>query len=130
MSSAQLEQSRRAAKSNLRAAESLASLVYTNAGGQWSTPTLGTDLASVDQSITWNAPASASPRQVGYATLGDQVLVLAVRAAGGDCYFTRIDNSVPGGTFYKATHASSASCDASAPVWAATDAVTIEAGWA
>jgi hypothetical protein len=128
---AQAELSRRSAQSNLRAAESIAAVVYTNADGQWSTTTLGTDLARSDMSLTWNVPTSASTTQIGYTAPGDQVLVLAVWAKSGDCYFTRIDNSVPGGTYYKATHASSAHCDATAPVWsAATDATTIEVGWA
>ena len=130
LSNAQLELSRRTAQSNLRAAESLASTVYTNSGRQW-TATIGTDLAGIDRSITWNAPTSAGSTQVGFATSGDPVLVLAVRSAGGHCYFTKIDNSVPGGTHYSATHSSSATCDASAPKWdAATDATTVEAGWA
>jgi hypothetical protein len=85
----------RAAQASLLAAASLASTVHTNAGGEWSTApaTLAADFAGIDKSLTWNVGTSASATQIGYATSGGQVLLLAARSTSGDCHFAKIDNS-------------------------------------
>lgn len=101
----------RAAQANLRTAESLASGVYANRGGVWAGATLAADLTATDKAFTWSAGSSTGPKEVGYhVDATGQVLTMTVRALSGDCYFTRIDNSGTGGTYY--LRATGASCDA------------------
>ena len=125
---AQTGAKQKAAQSNLRAAESLASTVYTNSGGQWTSATLAADLAAVDKALTWNANTSASAKQIGYSLTNAQVLILTVRSTNGDCYFTKIDNSSSGGTYYQ--HTTTATCDASLAALPAFTATSNDIGWA
>lgn len=106
---AQTGAKQKAAQSNLRAAESLASTVYTNGGGQWSqtAATLQADLAATDKAVTFVAGDSTGPKVIGYelptsgaGIVAGQVLYMASKSTDGTCYYTKIDNSPTGGTFY------------------------------
>jgi len=130
---AQTGAKQKAAQSNLRSAESLASTVYTNGGGQWSTTaaTVQADLTAIDKSVTWVAGASTGAKVVGYKVSSAQVLVMTVRSVDDTCYFTKIDNTPStGGTYYAKAPISATvtSCDpASPPTFTAT---SNDVGWA
>jgi type IV pilus assembly protein PilA len=133
---AQTGAKQKAAQSNLRAAESLASTVYTNGGGVWSTTaaTLQTGLQTADASLTWQTAASTKPSEISYASTSAQVLGMAAVATNGDCYHIVMNNGSGGGTSYWAEKAP-ASCTGTAAVPAATPAGgagpsgSSEAGW-
>ena len=138
---AQTGAKQKAAQSNLRSAESLASTVYTNGGGQWSTTaaTVQADLTAIDKSVTWMAGASTGPKDVGYNVVSAQVLVMAVKSVDGMCYYTKIDNTPStGGTYYGDLLLSgAATCDPAAPPAATTAGTSIavtqtsnDLGWA
>ncbi len=140
---AQTGAKQKAAQSNLRAAESLASTVYTNGGGQWNATvaTLLTDLSAVDKSVSWADKVSTGPKAIGVSVTSAQSVTLVVRSADGMCYFTKIDNSAAStaGTFYGAAliGGSITGCDASAAPGTTTAGSTIavtqtsnDLGWA
>ena len=118
----------KAAQSNLRAAESLATAVAARNGGTWKAATLAADLNASDRSVTWQAATSAAPKVIGYDldTTGN-VLTMTNRAVSGDCYFLRIDLSGSGGTYY--LHTTTATCDAADTSLTFT-ATSNDVGWA
>ena len=126
---AQTGAKQKAAQSNLRSAESLASTVYTNGGGQWSAvaATIQADLTAIDKSVGWVAGASTGPKVVGYSATA-QVMIMAVKSVDATCYYTKIDNTpTTGGTLYLKDTA--ASCDPAAAGLAFT-ATSNDVGWA
>ena len=129
---AQTGAKQKAAQSNLRAAESLASTVYTNGGGVWSTvaATLQTSLSSADASLTWQTTASTKPSEISYASPSAQVLALAAVATNGDCYYTVINNGTGGGTTYGKVSNPAGGCLASVTPTGATMVGSSETGWA
>ena len=138
---AQTGAKQKAAQSNLRSAESLASTVYTNGGGQWSTtaPTVQADLTATDNTVTWVAGPSMGPSQIGYSITSMQAMVMAVLSVDGTCYYTKIDNTPStGGTYYGDVLLSGATtCDPASPPLATTAGTSIavaqtstDLGWA
>ena len=139
---AQTGAKQKAAQANLRSAESLASTVYTNGGGQWSTTaaTILADLTAIDKSVSWVAGASTGPKVIGYSVSSAQQIVLAARSVDGMCYYTKIDNSAAAtaGTFYGDLLLSgAATCDPANPPAATAAGVSItvtqtsnDLGWA
>ena len=130
---AQTGAKQKAAQSNLRSAESLASTVYTNGGGQWSTTaaTVQADLTAIDKSVSWVAGPSTGPKEIGYNVIGAQTLLMTVRSVDGTCYFTKIDNTPStGGTYYGKTTIGGAvtACDPTSPP--AMTATSNDVGWA
>ena len=129
---AQTGAKQKAAQSNLSAAESLASTVYTNGGGLWATATIATDLSGADASLTWQTTASTKPREISYALSGTQILGMAALASNNDCYYTILNNSSTGGgtTYGKASLTGTATCVASATApTGVTMAGSTEVGW-
>jgi type IV pilus assembly protein PilA len=125
---AQTGAKQKAAQSNLRSAESLASTVYTNGGGQWSTTaaTLQSDLTAIDKSVSWVAGPSTGPKVVGYSSTA-QVMIMAVKSVDATCYYTKIDNSPTGGTYYLKDTAASCNPGAAGLTFTAT---SNDVGWA
>jgi type IV pilus assembly protein PilA len=136
---AQTGAKQKAAQSNLRAAESLASTVYTNGGGVWSTTaaTLLANLTAADASLKWQTAASTKPSEISFASTSAQLLGMAALATNGDCYYTVINNGTAGGTTYWAIPSTdSPACTGTTTVPGAASAHgtapvgSSEAGWA
>lgn len=140
---AQTGAKQKAAQSNLRAAESLASTVYTNNGGIWKDDavvvanTVQKLLTDADASLTWKGSAAASdkPNEIswtvtGTTAAGSQTLAMAAKATNGDCYYTVIDNSGAGTKYFAVKSASvpATGCQATTTV-PATASGSSEDGW-
>ena len=123
---AQTEAKKKAAQSSLRSAETLAASAAARTGGTWSATTLDADLKAADPALRWAPNVSAGPNQIGYS-LTAGALTLATRSKTDDCYYTRLDFSGAGGTYY--LHAATASCDASDASLTFT-ATSNDVGWA
>lgn len=127
---AQTGAKQKAAQSNLRAAESLASTIYTNNGGQWkdidTTNTVQKQLADADASLAWQTSASTKPSEVSYAVSGTQTLAMAAVATNGDCYYTVIDNSGAGTKYWAAKNPTSCAATTTLPT---TVYGSSEEGW-
>ena len=137
---AQTGAKQKAAQSNLRAAESLASTVYTNNGGIWkdvdATNTVQKLLTDADASLTWvSAAASTKPNEIswtvtGTTAAGSQTLAMAAKATNGDCYYTLIDNSGGGTKYWALKSASVPAAGCAATTTAGTgNAGSTEDGW-
>jgi type IV pilus assembly protein PilA len=130
---AQTGAKQKAAQSNLRAAESLASTVYTNNGGQWKDipagDTVQVQLTKADASLAWQTTKSTKPSEISYALSGTQIIGMSALATNGDCYFTAIDNTGTG-TKYWATKAATPVVDCVATTTVPATAVgSAEDGW-
>ena len=132
---AQTGAKQKAAQSNLKAAESLASTVYTNNGGQWKDitggDTVAQQLTKADASLTWQTTASTKPAEVSYVLSGTQIMGLASRSTSDDCYYTVVDNSASGGStkYGKVNVGSSGTCTAAVAPVGVTLVGSSEDGW-
>lgn len=139
---AQTGAKQKAAQSNLRAAESLASTVYTNAGGKFveaTSPTLTATLQAADASLTWVATNSTKPSEIGFVsdattTAPGQKIAMAVMATNKDCYHTVIDNSGTGTSYWAekgvTTCAATLTIPTTTPTGGAGPSGSSETGWA
>jgi type IV pilus assembly protein PilA len=121
----------KAAQSNLRSAQSVASTVYSD---KQTYAVLLTDLTAADPSLGWTAKAGSStkPSEIAWDSNATR-MVFAVKSSSGDCYELSDELSSTAttglGTRYTKV-AAATTCTASATVDASTWVTDAGTGWA
>lgn len=100
----------RAAQSSLRNGLTAAKTIFTDAEDY--TDATPAALSAVEPSLTFQAAASADPKQVSVATPSANLVNMAALSNSGDCFWIR-DNAQGPGTEFNSTNG--VACDASAP---------------